>query len=295
MFNILLYVVYIPPGQPVTKYLDYCELVEEVAVQFGVFSDILICGDFDLPGAILPADLSPSNQSSPIRAIQDLADLLSLHQKNLIFKSMNVQLDLVSSSSNTLRVTEAVDPLAKVEPCHPPLLISWQAEKASQKCNEQTLYNFKKYYFNFSNVLAECKRQAASCFQEFIKRTEDSIVTDPSQFWKFCNSGKSQHGSARELYHEGVTATTPKQKSNLFARYFSSVYLQQPPVPSPSFKYESSQTWTSIQLSKDSVKEKLDSVEPAKSVGQMVYLLLFSVEPAAYLPRRSGFCLMFPY
>lgn len=121
----LLVACYIPPQEHVSKYNSLLSSVEELISSGSKFDEILIVGDFNLPGVnwddTLCRDHTPAS-----RAIISMMQLLDLQQVNQVYNKRGVLLDLVlcSHSSGTVVALESDFLLPVEESHHPPLSIS---------------------------------------------------------------------------------------------------------------------------------------------------------------------------
>lgn len=120
----LLCAAYIPPNQPSSCYSDFSDAVLCVTSTCGMIDSTVIIGDFNLPNCKWNQDQDVGLTGGG-RILRDLSSLLDLHQISHIMNSMNVQLDLVfSSSPSNHGVALSADPLLPFEKIHPALSIS---------------------------------------------------------------------------------------------------------------------------------------------------------------------------
>lgn len=87
-------------------------------------------------------------------------------------------------------------------------------------------------YSTFSELRAKCKRLSKLDYQSYIKKTENSIILDPSVFWKFTKNLSQRNSIPSTLRLNNVTADTPRDSANLFSKYFSSVFNTSSSSPS---------------------------------------------------------------
>ncbi|KAG7305644.1 hypothetical protein JYU34_009744 [Plutella xylostella] len=122
--------------------------------------DTLIVGDFNLGdivwthsnrgGRLKPSELSPQNNY--YRLLYDFIALHGIHQYNLVYNRDKKILDLVLSSIDNTKVTEA-EPLSKVDTYHPPLLIELEIGTLSfLKKLDVPRYDFRKANYTLLNI-----------------------------------------------------------------------------------------------------------------------------------------------
>lgn len=92
--------------------------------------------------------------------------------------------------------------------------------------------NLAHYYTIFSQLRAKCKRQSKLDYSRFIKKTENTISSNPSHFWKLTKDLKSNSPIPSAVHLLDESASSPVDSANLFSKYFLSVF--KPPLPSPS-------------------------------------------------------------
>lgn len=108
-------------------------------------------------------------------------------------------------------------------------------------------------------------------YERFISRTEENVKSNPKLFWSFINSKRSSiKGIPNRVSLDGVLADDPFDTCNLFADFFSSVYVQY--SASTRFDldpmhYDNPHILDSIDITPDKVFEKLISLKDSYASG----------------------------
>jgi len=113
----------------------------------------VICGDFNLPEITWSNDsngliyTSSSNLQAP--CVPEIIPFNNFFQKNFIYNSQGSILDLVFSSTDSVIVSESLEPLVQSDFYHPPLNISIPVVFFSnQFCCSHSLHNYQKVNYN---------------------------------------------------------------------------------------------------------------------------------------------------
>jgi hypothetical protein len=166
--NILIGGSYIPPGQPLNKYLSYCLAVEETFTG-GDYSHVLCAGDFNQPN--LDWNNYDSRVSTAIgRSLNDLATLLKLTQVNHIRNHRHVLLDLIFSTDSETSVIHEPDPIVIEDPHHPALQASLRIETIKTPKKYTYIPNFKR-----------CDTEAVLRELQFPDINPNSLIVDVNQ------------------------------------------------------------------------------------------------------------------
>ena len=83
-------------------------------------------------------------------------------------------------------------------------------------------------YLNLSDNFNEVNKTA---YDSYLSRKAGELKKNPKSFWKFVNDNKKNNSIPTLLYSNDSAITTIKDKCDLFADFFQSVYKQYPPVP----------------------------------------------------------------
>lgn len=78
--DLILGVVYIPPNQPLSSYSDFCTAVDEVVHTNHTTDNIVLLGDFNIPGV----DWTMARNTSTTRSAHIMSDLSSAYNMNQI-------------------------------------------------------------------------------------------------------------------------------------------------------------------------------------------------------------------
>ncbi|KAG8239229.1 hypothetical protein J437_LFUL018827, partial [Ladona fulva] len=108
---------------PLDIYKTYCDSVEVLLSGCSDTSDVIICGDFNLPGVNWNGEVLTDNSlvRPSAQIVSDMFSYLQLRQRNFCYNSHCELLDLVFSSSE-IEVQKAEDAIFSVEGYHPVLI-----------------------------------------------------------------------------------------------------------------------------------------------------------------------------
>lgn len=83
-------------------------------------------------------------------------------------------------------------------------------------------------YSEFSRLRLACKRLLVESNATFVASTENSLFTNPKQFWNYVNSKRKNRDSPSEFQYNGSISTSGVEVANMFAHHFSRVYSCKP-------------------------------------------------------------------
>lgn len=142
--NILVGAVYLPPNSPSVLYENHCDSVEYI-VNRGMYSEVFIFGDYNLPGTDwslsteTKCDLSPQAQ-----AVQESFSLLELTQVNTVKNCNNVLLDLAFCSYLDVSSSLNLDPFLACDHFHPAIHYQIKLKTVLEYDNYKfSVYDFK--------------------------------------------------------------------------------------------------------------------------------------------------------
>jgi hypothetical protein len=124
--------------------------------------------------------------------------------------------------------------------CHTPKLKPnprdypiWYSSSLIRMIEEKNKHhkNFKKYgNLNdrncFSLLRTRIKKAIKDCHRSYISSVENSLEHSPKAFWSYVNSKKQSNSIPREVKYRGVSATKGENVCELFASFFSSVFIE---------------------------------------------------------------------
>jgi hypothetical protein len=126
-------------------------------------------------------------------------------------------------------------------------------------------------YARFSEMRRSVKEELNVCYKHHIESNEINICRDPTNFWSFINSKRGTTGDPREMMHNNVTYSDPKEIADAFSKYFSSVYNTIKPIlNADSFSLFPSNTSTVCDISSvtyDDIDYSIMKVKPKRSSG----------------------------
>ncbi|XP_044597272.1 uncharacterized protein LOC123273866 isoform X1 [Cotesia glomerata] len=94
-------------------------------------------------------------------------------------------------------------------------------EQSRRKLNMDKSYNNSQQYKHFRKTL---KVKIKSAYNNYIKRTEDKLISDPKSFWNYIKSKKNCSQFPSSFLLDGIYVDDSEIIANSFAKFFSSVY-----------------------------------------------------------------------
>ena len=104
------------------------------------------------------------------------------------------------------------------------------AHKLYKQSPTQINYNI------FSNLRAQCKSQSKADYSKYTTDTQNSLLSNPKQFWKFLSNKRSNNSLPTSMTYENQSICGGEEIIRNFAHYFANVYV-------------SSDTFTTIPVS----------------------------------------------
>ena len=94
-------------------------------------------------------------------------------------------------------------------------------------------------YREFSEMRLICKRLLVESNKNFITSIENSLTTNPKQFWNYVNSKRKSGDAPSEFHWNENSSDSGSEIANMFANYFSQVYSGKycPDRQRPPFEY----------------------------------------------------------
>lgn len=81
-------------------------------------------------------------------------------------------------------------------------------------------------YNIFSNLRARCKLQSKMDYSKYITDTQNSLLSNPKQFWKFLKYKRSNNSLPTSMSYENQSISGGEEIVRSFAHYFSNVYVK---------------------------------------------------------------------
>lgn len=107
-------------------------------------------------------------------------------------------------------------------------------------------------YRNFSKLRKEFLNLQNAAYNSYINRIQDNFKLDPKSFWKFVSSKKKSSTLPSAMYYKDRKSINMQDSCNLFAQYFSDVYISNDNIIDETFVTDRSEFLPigSIHLSK---------------------------------------------
>lgn len=128
-------------------------------------------------------------------------------------------------------------------------------------------------YDKFSELRRQCNSLSSQLYHDYISQIQSNLSENIKPFWNFINSKRANPSIPAQLTHNNIIADSPDDISNLFAKYFSSVYDQSPHLthssasnPPQSFP-DYGINIGSCHISKTVVSVALNDLDPNKGMG----------------------------
>lgn len=145
--------------------------------------------------------------------------------------------------------------------------------------------------FNKANELFESTHKNA--FDDYMDNISMSFRTDPKQFWNHVNGKRKSNSLPCKMHFNGTTASNDQEKAELFAEFFSSVYVEHPADDSINefIRMRNDNNCFNIHITPDTVFNVLKSLDLNKGLSPDGISPLFLRECAEYL--AYPLCLIF--
>lgn len=121
-------------------------------------------------------------------------------------------------------------------------------------------------YARFSELRAKCKFLSNECKKRHLDKVSVSISSNPRFFWRYSEETRKVDGLPKQMFHNGVTCSTPQETADLLAQSFSSVY-QGPHRHLPNYDESDLIDFNHCQFTQQEVLKALSSLSPKYSSG----------------------------
>ena len=159
---------------------------------------------------------------------------------------------------------------------------------------EEDLSNFKK-------LRVSCKHLVDSAFNQYISTVESTINTQPNLIWHFINGKKRSTRIPGRMNHNGTYSGSQHDIVEMFAKYFSSVYLPPSNVTADSYNKVYMPNVSLETFTTNQVKGAIKKLSKCNSVGddEVPYFLIFDcaeilADPLTAIFNRSVNTCEFP-
>ena len=135
----------------------------------------------------------------------------------------------------------------------------WRRSVATKSPHDKIKYNRSK------NKLRTLTRKLRNDYEITLA---SNIIDRPKSFWKYGKSRLKTRATIPILKKpDGSKATIPKEKANVLNDYFESVFTVENKDNVPRIRCYNVQDLTSVDITPESVKQKLTALNPNKSPG----------------------------
>jgi len=134
----------------------------------------------------------------------------------------------------------------------------------NQACSANLPASWSKYY----DLKRQCQRECRTAFNRYV-----SNLVDPSKnaitkrLWSFIKSKRQDHVSISTLKHQGETFVDAADKADLFADYFSSVFISEDVTHFPTLPTVSTPSISPIHIHVDGVYQLFQNIQQHKASG----------------------------
>lgn len=152
----------------------------------------------------------------------------------------------------------------------------WTAELRHMR---NTLRKMRKRFFknrtmannnSLRDMEASYKNLLSETYSAYMRTVQEKLKQNPTSFWKYVKSLKASPRIPTTIEFDGTTSSTATEASNLFARFFQSVYNTTTPATYPGcFQHVPVYdiNLPVIQMSTDEVQKALEDVDVSKGAG----------------------------
>lgn len=149
-------------------------------------------------------------------------------EESLLNNEMNAMVEIFYNIINT--TIQQFVPVRKIKGRFP-VFFGFETIKIIKQKNKfhkrYKRYKDQSSYIRFCELRTLSKRMIKSDYLNFINNTESEILRNSKQFWKFIASKKRGHDAIpHSIKYNNKTANGGKEVSDLFAEFFSSVYIK---------------------------------------------------------------------
>ncbi|KAL1446370.1 hypothetical protein WDU94_006570 [Cyamophila willieti] len=121
-------------------------------------------------------------------------------------------------------------------------------------------------YSRFSSLRSRCAYLRSKCFNEFLRKSDGSLKSDPRSFWKFANITRKADGLPKNMFLADTISSDGKETADLFATSFSRAY-ETSAHPTPDYPHLDIIDFGSFTLSFSEVSGALSSLPDKFSSG----------------------------
>lgn len=152
-------------------------------------------------------------------------------------------------------------------------------KKIAHKLYKQSPFQIN--YNIFSNLRAQCKFQSKVDYSKYLTDTQNSLLSNPKQFWKFLSNKRSNNSLPTSMTYENQSICGGEEIVSSFAHYFSNVYVTSDTFTTDSFTFPSALTSDlnlfSVVLNITDVLNELDTITYKSNPGpDMIPSIFFS-------------------
>lgn len=121
-------------------------------------------------------------------------------------------------------------------------------------------------YIRFSSLRSQCSYLNNKCYQEYLRRADNSLKSNPRYFWKFANVTRKTDGFPQFMYLNNETSSSGHETVNLFAKSFSTAY-ESSSVEAPDYPKLNCVDFNGCSFSSTEVFKALSCLPPKFSSG----------------------------
>lgn len=124
-------------------------------------------------------------------------------------------------------------PLSKPKHTHPPwynkalLTLKNKKSKSLKRYQKSKSVSDYKTYSILRNSFSTCQKK---CYKEYVSKTEDELINDPSKFWVYVNTKRKISGLPNNVVYKDKVSSVNFPASAIFAEFFSEVYCDESPA-----------------------------------------------------------------
>ena len=141
-------------------------------------------------------------------------------------------------------------------------------QRAWRKYQKRKTAENKRHY---EKCQTDAKRETRIAKRDFERKIAENIKTDPKSFYSYVRSKQKVKDAVGPLKNDdGVTLQPGQETADALNNFFTSVFTKEDsevPTPAQMYKGPEDEKLTNIKIDEETVKKKLEKLDPSKAAG----------------------------